>query len=130
MTSSVRRLRSVADEGKGRTKSREASRSKPLTDNEELKDDAFKSCNGSSHGGDNVVVAVPDTSVITVNRTWWAPPKSAALLQPRTDDPLAKAEKMALNLRASKKQEILASKRTRGISKHSGSSSLHEGTSH
>ena len=129
MTSSVRRLRSVADEIKGRTKSREASRSKPLTDNEELKDDAFKSCNGSSYG-DNVVEAVPDTSVITVNRSWWAPPKSAALLQPRTDDPLAKAEKMALNLRASKKQEILASKRTRGVSKHSGSSSLHEGASH
>ena len=80
MTSSVRRLRSVADEVKGRNKSREASRSKPLTDNEELKDDAFKSCNGSSHGGDNVVVAVPDTSVITVNRSWWAPPRSAALL--------------------------------------------------
>jgi len=128
MTSSVRRLRSVADEIKGRTKSREASRSKPLTDNEELKDDAFKSCNGSSYG-DNVVEAVPDTSVITVNRSWWAPPKSAALLQPRTDDPLAKAEKMALNLRASKKQEILASKRTRGVSKHSGSSTLHEGAS-
>ena len=79
MTSSVRRLRSVADEIKGRTKSREASRSKPLTDNEELKDDAFKSCNGSSYG-DNVVEAVPDTSVITVNKSWWAPPKSAALL--------------------------------------------------
>ena len=70
----------MADEVKGRNKSREASRSKPLTDNEELKDDAFKSCNGSSHGGDNVVVAVPDTSVITVNRSWWAPPRSAALL--------------------------------------------------
>ena len=76
-----------------------------------------------------MVEAVPDTSVITVNRSWWAPPKSAALLQPRSDDPLAKAEKMALNLRASKRQEILASKRTRGVSKHSGSSSLHEGTS-
>ena len=77
-----------------------------------------------------MVEAAPDTSVITVNRSWWAPPKSAALLQPRTDDPLAKAEKLALNLRASKRQEILASKRTRGVSKHSGSSSLHEGTSH
>jgi hypothetical protein len=130
MTSSVRRLRSVAHEVKGRTKSRDASRTKPLTGDEELKDDAFKSCNGSSLGGDNMVEAVPDTTVITVNRSWWAQPKSAALLQPRTDDPLAKAEKLALNLRASKRQEILASKRTRGVSKHSGSSSLHEGTSH
>ena len=75
-----------------------------------------------------MVEAVPDTSVITVNRSWWAPPKSAALLQPRSDDPLAKAEKMALNLRASKRQDILASKRTRVVSKHSGSSGLHEGT--
>ena len=76
-----------------------------------------------------MVEAVPDTSMITVNRSWWAPPKCAALLQPRTDDPLAKAEKLALNLRASKKQEILASKRTRGVSKHCWSSNLHEGTS-
>jgi len=79
MTSSVRRLRSVAAEVKERTKSRDASITKPLTGDEELKDDAFKSCNGSSYG-DNVVEAVPDTSVITVNRSWWAPPKSAALL--------------------------------------------------
>jgi hypothetical protein len=62
-----------------------------------------------------MVEAVPYTSVINVNRSWWAPPKSAALLQPRTDDPLAKAERFAINLRASKKQEILASKRTRGV---------------
>ena len=59
-----------------------------------------------------MVEAEPDTSVITVNRSWWAPPKSAALLQPRSDDPLAKAEKMALNLRASKRQEILAYQNT------------------
>ena len=47
------------------------------------------------------------------------------LLQPqKSNDPIAKAERMALNLRASKKAELLRSKRNRGDSVNSSSSNI------
>jgi hypothetical protein len=47
-----------------------------------------------------------------VNRSWYLPPKSDQLLQPRNvGDPLMKAEAMALQMRQSKKAALLSKKR-------------------
>jgi len=54
--------------------------------------------------------ATPD--VVKVNRSWYLPPKSDQLLQPRNvEDPLMKAEAMALQMRQSKKAALLSKKR-------------------
>jgi hypothetical protein len=121
----------VAAQIKGRSTSREVSETGSLASKKVDNDDAFQSCkDDSSHGGDagieaetlvsqggnTVANAEIDNSVVTVNRTWWGPPKCTALLQPRANDPLAKAEKLALTLRSSKRSEILRSKRNRGES--------------
>ena len=121
----------MAAQIKGRSASREVSETGSLTSKKVDNDDAFQSCkDDSSHGGDTgieaetlvsqggntVANAEIDNLVVTVNRTCWGPPKCTALLQPRANDPLAKAEKLALTLRSSKRSEILRSKRNRGES--------------
>jgi hypothetical protein len=95
-------------------------------------DDEFKSCNGDVPDQDNDAVnGGKNQSPVTVNRTWWAPPKCITLLQPHRDDSkISRGERTALALRASKKAQILRSKRNRGESLASASSQIEEKVPH
>ena len=85
----------MAAQIKGRSTSREVSETGSLASKNFDNDDALQSCkDDSSHGGDagieaetlvsqggnTVANAEIDNSVVTVNRTWWGPPKCTALL--------------------------------------------------
>ena len=61
------------------------------------------------------------------DRYQYAPPKRVELLKPHVEsDPFKRSEKLALTLRASKKAELLRSKRNRGESVASASNVTRE----
>ena len=120
---SIIALQEIASKVKGKN----TSQNHPFTvslSSKKVDDDEFKSCNGDTPDhDDNVVDGGKTHSPVTVNRNWGMPSKCLTLLQPRRDDSrISRGERVALALRASKKAEILRSKRNRGESLASASS--------
>ena len=98
----------------------------------QAEDDEFKSCNGDAPTVDKETVeSAKKHSPVTLNRTWGAPSKCIALLQPHRDNStVSRPERVAIALRASKKADILRSKRNRGESLASASNQLEREVPH
>ena len=111
----------------GQASSRDISKARSLRSKDDNNDDGFKSCNGDEAGNGETATGVHDNSPVRINRSWYLPPKSDAFMHPRNNNnSVGRAEKRALDLRASKKAELLKSKRKREESKASGSSSIRD----
>jgi hypothetical protein len=125
---SIWRLQEIASQIKGRPNPFTLSRTVSLSSKEAGNEADFKSCNGSverEEGFKPSVVAIDMTEVW--DRYQYAPPKRVDLLKPHLEsDPFYKSEKLALTLRASKKAELLRSKRNRGESVASASYNTRE----
>ena len=111
----------------GQASSRDISKARSLRSKDDNNDDGFKSCNGDEKGNWQTAAGEHDNSPVRINRSWHLPPRSEAFIHPRNNNSSAgRAEKRALDLRASKKAELLKSKRKREESKASGSSSIRD----